>query len=104
MPEPSAAFIAVRGMTLSVHDLTRRDLRAWLDVAVDFRGTMLDASVPDDPTMRVFAAAIASLTVDDRRDYRVWALKWTDYTGRIITPNEAANRRARIRASGPSFQ
>src|SRR5580700_11719672 len=58
-PKTSSGFIALRAATLGVHDLVRRDLRAWLNTAVDFRGDIIEPAPPEDETLRVFAGAIA---------------------------------------------
>jgi len=97
-PNTSSGFIALRAATLGVHDLVRRDLRAWLNTAVDFRGDIIEPAPPEDETLRVFAGAIAALSRDDRRDYRLWVMNWTDYTGRVITPTEKSARIERLRA------
>lgn len=94
---PAATFIALRAATLGIDDLGRQQLRAWLDDAVDARGAFVGVPVQEDALLRLFGAAIATLTDAERLAYRRWVLRWSDFTGRVITPHEHEARLEEIR-------
>jgi hypothetical protein len=55
-------------------------------------------SEPTEPATRTIVAAFLTLPGRERAPYRAWMLRWTDYSGRIITPQEPEIRLETIRA------
>lgn len=97
---PGPAFIALRAATLGVDDVSRQALRAWAMDALDHRGQAVpDEAGPTEGATVAIVAAVFTLTDGDRAGYRLWLLKWTDYTGRIITPSEHERRQEELMAS-----
>ena len=65
---------------------------------LDHRGGI----VPDYPASSesatvVIVAGVMALTERERASLRSWLGRWTDYTGRIITPSEHETRLERLR-------
>jgi hypothetical protein len=91
---PGPAFLALRAAALGIDDHSRRALRAWAMDALDHRGDVqLGHAGPDDDGARVIVAGILALDSRERSAYRLWLGRWTDYSGRIITPSEQQRRR-----------
>jgi hypothetical protein len=96
---PDPAFIALRAAVLGIDDLSRQELRAWIIDAVSFRGQVnADVVLPAARGAAVIAAAALALSDEARVAFRRWISKWTDYSGRIITPAEALRRRNELLA------
>ncbi len=61
--------------------------------ALDFRGDVIAGYPPlTEPGAIAIAPGIMTLDAAGRALYRKWLSKWTDHTGRIITPAEHARR------------
>lgn len=95
---PPITFIALRAAALSVDDIHRARLRAWVEDAFTHRGQRADRPEPSDPLLRMLDAAFVVLDVSEVAAFRTWLLKWCDYTGRLITPDEHERRLKSIRA------
>jgi hypothetical protein len=90
---PGPAFVALRAAALGVDDLSRQALRQWLMEALDHRGQLVDERPdPTEAATRTIVAGVLTLTDAERAMYRRWLGRWTDFTGRIITPHEQKAR------------
>jgi hypothetical protein len=90
---PGPAFIALRAATLGIDDVSRQALRGWMFNGMDHRGTVApDHPPPTEAATTVIVAGVLKLVPRERVAYRQWLGHWTDYTGRIITPDEHARR------------
>jgi hypothetical protein len=97
---PGPAFIALRAAALGIDDVSRIALRAWVMHAVNFRGDLeTDAAPPADAGAAAIALAMCGLSLGERATYRRWMAKWTDFTGRVITPSEQKRRMAELLAT-----
>jgi hypothetical protein len=94
------AFIAIRAAVLGIDEISRQALRLWVDEALDYRGQPKQCGEPTEEATKTIAAAVMTLTDDERKTFRYWMLRWTDYTGRIITPSERARRLEETRQRG----
>jgi hypothetical protein len=87
------AWIALRAAALGVDDVSRAALREWVRDGLDFRGDAVAGfAAPSEPATQVIAAGLLALERRERCQWRIWMMRWTDYTGRIITPSEKRHR------------
>ena len=97
---PPPSFVALRAATLGIDDISRQALRGWLFNGLDHRGAVVpDHPAPSESATVVIVAGILRLEERDRMLFRQWVGRWTDYTGRIITPHEHEKRLEQIHAN-----
>ena len=95
---PPPSFVALRAATLGIDDISRQALRGWLFNGLDHRGALVpDHPAPSESATVVIVAGILRVGERDRMLFRQWVGRWTDYTGRIITPHEQERRFEEIR-------
>jgi hypothetical protein len=98
---PGPAFVAIRAAVLGIDDISRQALRHWVDEALDHRGEpKIEHPEPTEEATKTIAAAIMTLNDNERKTFRYWILRWTDFTGRVITPSERARRLEETRQRG----
>lgn len=90
---PSPAFVALRAAALGIDDLSRQAPRWSMPLNIHPRSEpVLDHPLPGESATIVIAAGVLTLEPRERMAYRQWLGRWTDYSGRIITPHEHARR------------
>lgn len=72
---------------------------SWAMEPLDHRGELRSGHEgPDDDGARVIVADVLASSARELSANRLWLGRWTDYSGRIITPSEHERKREELMA------